>query len=75
MGENVRFTYTVPRIGMTIRMCVEMGTIAMFASTETTTPNSAFYDYSLDVTAIGTSSIVCGEVYEANRRGGVMSLL
>ena len=71
MGENARFAYTVPEIGMTIRMCVEIGNILMFASTVTTTPNSAFYDYSLDITAIGTSSIVCGEVYvifEANRR-------
>ena len=43
----------------------------MFASSVTTTPNSAFYDYSLDITARGTGSTVCGEVYvvfEANRR-------
>ena len=71
MGENARLSYTVPEIGMTIRMCVAIGNIVMFASTVTTTPNSAFYDYSLNITAIENSSIDCGEVYvisEANRR-------
>ena len=63
MGENVRFMYTVPEIGMTIRMCIEIESLLMFASTDTTTPNSAFHDYSLAITATDTSFIVCGEVY------------
>ena len=63
MGESARFMYTIPEIGMTIQMCVEIGNILMFASTETTTPNSAFYEYSLNVTADGTNVSVCNEVY------------
>ena len=71
MGESARFMYTIPEMGMTIQMCVEIGNILMFASTETTTPNSAFHEYSLDITANGTNISVCNEVYvtstEANQ--------
>ena len=62
-GENVRFMYTIPAIGTTIQMCIEIGNVVMFASTVTTTPNSALHEYSLDITASGTSTRACGEVY------------
>ena len=62
-GENVRFTYTIPVVGTTIQLCVEIGNTVFFASTVVTTPNRALHEYSLDITASGTNTRTCGEVF------------
>lgn len=63
IGESIRYQYQLPEDGMTIMICVRNGNIVLYASTKTTSPNSAFYDYKLDVSGQSSKDEVCDDVY------------
>ena len=63
MGENIRYQYLLPEDGMTIMICVHVGNIVLYASTRVTTPNSALYEYKLDISGQSSQSEVCDDVY------------
>ena len=63
MGENIRYQYQLPTDGMTIMMCVRNGNVVLYASTEISSPNSAFYDYKLDISGKSSKDEVCNDVY------------
>lgn len=63
MGENIRYQYLLPEDGMTIMICVHVGNIVLYASTRVTTPNSALYEYKLDISGQSSQSDVCDDVY------------
>ena len=69
MGENVRYQYLLPEDGMTIMICVRVGNVVLYASTRVTTPNSALYEYILDISGQSLESEVCDDVY-INSSGG-----
>ena len=63
MGENIRYQYQLPVDGMTIMICVRIGNVVLYASTKTTTPNGAFYDYKLDISGQSSTTEVCGDAF------------
>ena len=63
MGENIRYQYQLPTDGMTIMMCVRKGNVILYASTEITSPNSAFYEHKLDISGKSSQDEVCNDVY------------
>ena len=63
MGENIRYHYPLPEDGMTVEICVQVGNIVLFASTKVTTPNSALYEYKLDISGRSSETEVCDDVF------------
>jgi len=76
MGENIRYHYPLPEDGMTVEICVQAGNIVLFASTKVTTPNSALYEYKMDISGQSSETEVCDDVYvdsPARRKRHVVS--
>ena len=63
MGENIRYQYPLPEDGMTIKICVQDGKVVLYASTRVTTPNSALYEYKLDISGRSSGTEVCDDVF------------
>ena len=48
-NETVRFNLQIPVIGVTVEVCVSAGHIVVYGSTSESNPNSAFYEFFLQV--------------------------
>ena len=51
-GEFSFFQFMLPTEGMTIRLSVQQGAMALYASTDIQNPNSAFYNYMIETSGI-----------------------
>ena len=63
-GAVARYQFILPVNGTTIRLCVKERRIVFYASIRISNPNSAFYDYKLEVENLIKAEERCGEVYE-----------
>ena len=48
-NETVRYNLQIPVIGVTVEVCVSAGHIVLYGSTSDSNPNSAFYEFFLQV--------------------------
>ena len=68
-GAVARYQFILPVNGTTIRLCVKEGRIVFYASIRISNPNSAFYDYKLEVENLIKAEERCGEVFVENEQG------
>ena len=47
--ENVRYHFPIPVIGLTVKVCISAGHILVYGSVHVPNPNSAFYDWMLEL--------------------------
>ena len=47
--ESVRYHFPIPVVGITVRICVSGGHVIVYGSVSVPNPNSAFYDWLLDL--------------------------
>ena len=47
--ENVRYHFPIPVIGITVEVCISAGHIIVYGSVLVPNPNSAFYDWMLEL--------------------------
>lgn len=50
-GEQVRWQFDVPEEGITFSLRVEQGRMVMYASTQTTSPSEAFYEWKAETSS------------------------
>ena len=48
-NETVRYNLQIPVIGVTVEVCASAGRIVVYGSTSDSNPNSAFYEFFLQV--------------------------
>lgn len=48
-NETVRYQFPVPVIGITVKVCVSVGHVIVYGSVSIPSPNSAFYDWLLEL--------------------------
>lgn len=68
--KTIRYRYELPESGMYITLCVRVGNIVLYVSTVITSPNSAFYEYKLNV-----SGDSCEEIYVPPPRRDLSTVL
>lgn len=68
--QIIRYRYELPETGIEITICVRIGNVVLYVSTVITSPNSAFYEYKLNV-----SDGSCDKVYVAPSRGDLSTVL
>ena len=47
--ETVRYNFPIPVIGITVKVCISAGHILVYGSVHVPNPNSAFYDWTLEL--------------------------
>ena len=50
-GEQIRWQFKVPETGRTFSLKVNQGRVVMYASTKTTAPNDAFYEWMISTSS------------------------
>ena len=48
-NESVRYHFPIPVAGITVRVCISVGRVVVYGSFSVPNPNSAFYDWSLEL--------------------------
>lgn len=48
-NETIRYNFPIPVVGITVRVCVSEGHVVVYGSVSIPNPNSAFYDWMIDV--------------------------
>ena len=56
--EQARWNFTVSECGMSFNLAAQKGNVVLYASTETTAPNEAFYQWRIEVSASSKSVAV-----------------
>ena len=67
-GEEIRWNFTVPESGTLFSLQVDQGEIVLYASTKTTAPNEAFYQWKI-VTSSSKSIFIKPRVHENGKKG------
>ncbi len=66
-GEQVRWQLDVPESGTVLNLNVEQGSVVMYASTTTTSPNEAFYEWKAETSS--SASVVLRPMAQNRERG------
>ena len=68
-GEQVRWQFDVPVNGITFSLTVNEGRVECYASTQTTAPNDAFYEWKLATSSTSSVRIMPSPGSNANMNG------